>query len=227
MATAATSRRIADASIEAVKKHADLVDLVGSVIDLRKAGREFVGLCPFHDERSPSFYVNPAKGVYLCRGCGAKGDAIDFIRETEKLDFTDAVEWLANRCDVDLDGAESSGTVATLPRRSRRPEPAPDSPAWLAWYALGGTVADARADDPSGDARSWITHCIREAHRTLDLDTLACLLGAFGVPFPDERPGRGGAWYAIELEALVRDAHYDHDDAALARCLDAIDRVAA
>lgn len=68
--------------------------VVGRVVELKKAGREFTGLCPFHSERTPSFTVNDAKGFYHCFGCGAHGGAIDFVRQRQGLDFKAAVELL-------------------------------------------------------------------------------------------------------------------------------------
>ena len=71
------SGRLSQASVEEVKERADLVELVRADTELRKAGIEWVGRCPFHEERSGSFYVNPVKKVYHCYGCGVGGDAVD------------------------------------------------------------------------------------------------------------------------------------------------------
>jgi len=100
--------RIAVESIESVKQAVDMIDLVSGRTPLRKAGVEWRGRCPFHDERTPSFWVDPLKKVYFCFGCQASGDAIGFIRETESLDFTGAIEWLADRYGVELQYEESS-----------------------------------------------------------------------------------------------------------------------
>ena len=89
-------------SIERVREAVDMVDLVSTKSELRSMGSQFMGLCPFHDERTASFSVNPLKKVYLCHGCGAKGDAITFVREIEALDFAEAVELLAERYNVEL-----------------------------------------------------------------------------------------------------------------------------
>ena len=80
----------------------DLVALVGSVTTLKKAGTSWKGLCPFHGEKTPSFHVHPDKGFYYCFGCQAKGDAITFVRETEKMEFPEAVAYLARRAGVNL-----------------------------------------------------------------------------------------------------------------------------
>jgi DNA primase len=89
-------------SIERLREAVDMVDLVGSRTDLRRVGSRWVGLCPFHDERTPSFSVNSDQGLYHCFGCGVGGDAIGFVRETEALDFAEAVELLAERYNVEL-----------------------------------------------------------------------------------------------------------------------------
>jgi len=89
-------------SIERLREAVDMVDLVGARTDLRRVGSRWVGLCPFHDERTPSFSVNADQGLYHCFGCGVGGDAIGFVRETEALDFAEAVELLAERYNVEL-----------------------------------------------------------------------------------------------------------------------------
>jgi DNA primase len=100
--------RIKDASVREAVEAADMVEVVQARTQLRKAGARFTGLCPFHDERTPSFSVNPQDKLYYCFGCGVGGDIISFVRETEQLDFAQAVEWLAERFRVTLEYEESS-----------------------------------------------------------------------------------------------------------------------
>jgi DNA primase len=100
--------RIKDASVREAVEAADMVEVVQARTQLRKAGPRFTGLCPFHDEKTPSFSVNPADKLYYCFGCGAGGDVISFVRETEQLDFAQAVEFLAERFRVTLEYEESS-----------------------------------------------------------------------------------------------------------------------
>ncbi|HXL42618.1 MAG TPA: DNA primase [Gaiellaceae bacterium] len=100
--------RIKDASVREAVEAGDMVEVVQARTQLRKAGARFTGLCPFHDERTPSFSVNPQDKLYYCFGCGAGGDIISFVRETEQLDFAQAVEWLAERFRVSLEYEESS-----------------------------------------------------------------------------------------------------------------------
>src|SRR4051812_50215208 len=99
--------RIKDTSVEAVKAAADFVDVVSARTQLRKAGARYSGRCPFHEERTPSFSVNAVDKLYYCFGCGAKGDIITFVKETEQLDFAGAIEWLAQRVSLPLEYRES------------------------------------------------------------------------------------------------------------------------
>ncbi|AFI05073.1 DNA primase [Helicobacter cetorum] len=94
---------ITKSSIERLLQVVDVVDVVGSYVDLRKTGANYMARCPFHDERSASFSVNQAKGFYHCFGCGASGDSIKFVMEFEKLSFVEAVEKLAHRFNVALE----------------------------------------------------------------------------------------------------------------------------
>jgi DNA primase len=95
--------RIRDEDIAAVRERVPLEQVVGDHVALRSAGAgRLKGLCPFHDEKTPSFTVNPTLGFYKCFGCGASGDAITFVREIEHLDFSDAVEMLARRVGIEL-----------------------------------------------------------------------------------------------------------------------------
>ena len=110
--------RIAPDSVEAVKDAIDMIDLVSGRTQLRKAGAEWRGRCPFHQERTPSFWVDPLKKVYYCFGCQAKGDAINFVRETEALDYPGALEWLADRYGVTLE-YEHGSPDAERRRRER------------------------------------------------------------------------------------------------------------
>jgi DNA primase len=86
---------------------ADIVEVVGKRIQLKKAGREFKACCPFHDEKTPSFTVSPGKGFYHCFGCGAHGTAIGFLMEYEHMSFVEAIESLANIMGVEVPRSES------------------------------------------------------------------------------------------------------------------------
>ena len=112
--------RIKDTSVEAVKAAANIVDLVEARTRLRKVGARYTGLCPFHQEKTPSFSVSPDRGTYHCFGCGVGGDSIAFVRETESLDFVGAIEWLADRFHVPLEYEESSPEADAQRRRRER-----------------------------------------------------------------------------------------------------------
>ena len=77
--------------VDEVRERADIVQVVGEHVRLRKAGRDWKGLCPFHQEKTPSFVVNPDKGLYYCFGCGAGGSVFTFLEQTEGLSFPEAV----------------------------------------------------------------------------------------------------------------------------------------
>ncbi len=93
---------IADDDIARVRSSVALSDIVTPHVQLRRTGRSWVGLCPFHGERTPSFNVNDETGRYMCFGCGAKGDVFTFVQQTEHLDFVGAVERLASRAGIEL-----------------------------------------------------------------------------------------------------------------------------
>jgi DNA primase len=100
--------RIREASVREAVDAADMVEVVSARTQLRRSGVRYSGLCPFHDEKTPSFSVNPADKLFYCFGCGKGGDLISFVRETEQLEFAEAVEWLAERYRVTLEYEESS-----------------------------------------------------------------------------------------------------------------------
>jgi len=101
--------RIPDSFIEELLARTDIVDIIERRVPLRRAGKEFQALCPFHNEKSPSFTVSPAKQFYHCFGCGAHGSAIGFLMEYEGLEFRDAVEDLAKAAGLEIP-AEAAGS---------------------------------------------------------------------------------------------------------------------
>ena len=103
-----------------LKLRVNIVDVVGRVATLRKAGSRFKGLCPFHNEKSPSFHVDPDKGFYKCFGCGKAGDVITFVRETEQLTFTEAIETLGKRFGIPIEYEEGSGGPSREERSLRQ-----------------------------------------------------------------------------------------------------------
>jgi DNA primase len=111
--------RIRAEDILAVKEKADILAVVGETVGLRRAGSSWKGLCPFHDEKTPSFNVNPANGFYHCYGCGEGGDVISFVSATEQLTFTEAVERLAAKVGIEL-RYEDGGRREDQPAPGRR-----------------------------------------------------------------------------------------------------------
>jgi DNA primase len=93
---------IVDEDVVRAREAADIVAVVQTFTQLKRVGRRWVGLCPFHGEKTPSFSVNQERGLWYCFGCQAKGDVITFVRDMEHLDFVGAVEWLAARTGVTL-----------------------------------------------------------------------------------------------------------------------------
>ena len=93
---------IVDDDIERLKATVSIVDVVSEVVQLRKVGRNFVGLCPFHAEKSPSFNVNPSRGFYHCFGCQEGGDVISFLMKIDGLSFAESLERLADKYGVVL-----------------------------------------------------------------------------------------------------------------------------
>lgn len=110
---------ISDDSLERVKQAADIVEVISAHTDLRRQGSRWVGLCPFHEERTPSFSVDAGEKLYHCFGCGVGGDTIKFVEEKEGLGFAEAVELLAERYGVELE-REREDPRAEERRRQRR-----------------------------------------------------------------------------------------------------------
>jgi DNA primase len=121
---------IVDEDIAKVRASTDFLALAGEHLALRRVGMRWVGLCPFHTEKSPSFSVNAELGMYYCFGCGAKGDVITFVREVEHLDFVEAVESLAARAGIAL-RYDNESTGRDHQRKSRIHE---TLEAAIAWY---------------------------------------------------------------------------------------------
>ena len=95
-------------SIEKIKDYARIEEVVGDFVRLKRAGSNLTGLCPFHNEKTPSFVVSPAKGLFKCFGCGKSGDSISFVIEHEKLSYPEAIRYLGNRYNIELEEVELS-----------------------------------------------------------------------------------------------------------------------
>ncbi|HEY3921757.1 MAG TPA: DNA primase [Gaiellaceae bacterium] len=192
--------RIKDTSVDAVRRGAELVAVVEERTSLRKAGSQLTGRCPFHEERTASFSVDPAKGLYHCFGCGKGGDVFTFVRDTQALDWPGAVEWLADRFRIPIEYEDAKpGDDVRRNRRKRLYELLDqaasfyermlwDSPAgsfardYLAGRGLGEQVArEFRLGlAPEG---GLLTRKAREKGFTVDELKDACLSGARGDYF--------------------------------------------
>src|SRR5690606_9054196 len=94
----------------------DVVHLIGEHVALKARGREFIGLCPFHDDHKPSMYVVPAKQIYHCFSCGAGGNALTFVMDYHKMAFREALELLAQRAGIELTPWKPAGAPAAEQR---------------------------------------------------------------------------------------------------------------
>ncbi|MFT4024221.1 MAG: CHC2 zinc finger domain-containing protein [Flavihumibacter sp.] len=102
---------ISPATIQQIQNRIDIIDVVGSFVKLKKRGANYLGLCPFHNEKTPSFTVSPNKEIYKCFGCGKSGNTISFVMEHEKYSYVEALRWLANRYHIEVEETEVSAEV--------------------------------------------------------------------------------------------------------------------
>ncbi|MES2882951.1 MAG: CHC2 zinc finger domain-containing protein, partial [Bacteroidota bacterium] len=94
---------ITQTTIQQILSRIEVLDVVGSFVKLKRRGANYLGLCPFHHERTPSFTVSPVKEIFKCFGCGRSGNSISFLMEHEKLSYPDALRWLANRYNIEIE----------------------------------------------------------------------------------------------------------------------------
>ena len=99
---------ISQSTIQQILSRIDIIEIVGGFIKLKKRGANYLGLCPFHNEKSPSFTVSPSKEIYKCFGCGKSGNTISFLMEHEKYSYTDALKWLAAKYNVEIEETYAS-----------------------------------------------------------------------------------------------------------------------
>jgi DNA primase len=95
--------KISNSSIQQIKARAEVLDVVSEVVQLKQRGRNYFGLCPFHEEKTPSFSVNPALGIFHCFGCGKGGNAVTFVMEYEKIEYVEALKRLAERYGIQIE----------------------------------------------------------------------------------------------------------------------------
>jgi len=99
---------ISQQTIQEIQNRIDIIDIVGSFVKLKRRGTNLIGNCPFHHEKTPSFTVSPSKEIYKCFGCGKSGNAIGFVMEHEKYTYVEALKWLAQRYNVEIEETETS-----------------------------------------------------------------------------------------------------------------------
>src|SRR5689334_666509 len=95
-------------TIQQIQSRLDILDVVGSFVKLKRRGANYLGLCPFHNEKTPSFTVSPSKEIFKCFGCGKSGNTISFVMEHEKLSYVEALRWLAARYNIEVEETEVS-----------------------------------------------------------------------------------------------------------------------
>ncbi len=100
-----------NSDLDRVLEATDIVDLIGQYVSLRRQGREMVGLCPFHDDRRPSMFVSPHKSIFKCFACGAGGSALTFVMKRERLEFVEALRFLADRAGIELTPRKPKGAA--------------------------------------------------------------------------------------------------------------------
>src|SRR5437762_13823162 len=198
---------IKDTSVEEVKAAADIVAVVSGRTQLRKTGPRHVGRCPFHEERTPSFSVNPVEKFYYCFGCGAKGDLITFVRETEQLDFAGAIEWLADRFNVQIEYEETSPEQDARRRRRERLLAVLDSAATFYERYLWDSQAGSLARDYLA-GRGLREEVSREYRLGLALGGTTRVRKAAERRFTREEPAAAGPVNRCGIDAFYRRSLY-------------------
>jgi DNA primase len=177
---------INDHVLAELRSASDIVEVIGEHTKLKKAGRSWKGLCPFHNERTPSFTVDRDKGLYHCFGCGAGGDVIHFVRQIDRLDFPEAVEALANRFGVKIPKRASRG-----PRDDRREK-------LLEALAAAQRFYQAALEKPGSRAAAYLVErgVPEDAARRLGLghapDSWDALLRALSPAYPESLLAEAG-----------------------------------
>ena len=90
-------------TVDRIIAAADVVEVVKDYVSLKKRGVNYLGLCPFHNEKTPSFSVSPAKGIYKCFGCGKGGNAVNFIMDHEQMNYVEALKFLAKKYNIEVE----------------------------------------------------------------------------------------------------------------------------
>jgi DNA primase len=134
--------RLADDWVERVRAASDVVEVIGQTVQLKRVGRNWTGLCPFHNEKSPSFSVNPDRQFYHCFGCKAGGDVFRFVQETEKVEFLEAVELLSRRAGIPVPERRAGERAVRAPLLEALEQAATNYEQWLADPERGRAVRE-------------------------------------------------------------------------------------
>src|SRR6185437_4942573 len=110
---------MADSQVQEIKEQLPINEVVGQYVQLRRAGRNFVGRCPFHKERTPSFHVSPERNSYMCFGCGEKGDIFTFVEKIDGIDFVTALKQLAEKAGVELKQRSYAGQAQVAETKNK------------------------------------------------------------------------------------------------------------
>src|SRR5258706_1724713 len=105
---------ISPSTIQQILSRIDIIEIISSFVKLKKRGANYLGLCPFHNERTPSFTVSPSKEIYKCFGCGRSGNTISFLMEHEKYSYVEALRWLAAKYNVQIEETEVSPEIKQI-----------------------------------------------------------------------------------------------------------------
>ncbi len=109
---------ISQETIQQIVSRIDIIEIISSFVKLKKRGVNYIGLCPFHNEKSPSFTVSPSKEIYKCFGCGRSGNTISFLMEHEKYSYVESLKWLAAKYNVAIEETETSPEFKELQQAS-------------------------------------------------------------------------------------------------------------
>jgi DNA primase len=111
--------RLSQETIDQIRLRADVLEVVGDFVSLKKKGQNYWACCPFHDEKTPSFSVNPVKGIYKCFGCGKAGDAIRFVMDVEGVSYVESLRYLAKKYDIPVEESETTSDEEALRQHER------------------------------------------------------------------------------------------------------------
>jgi hypothetical protein len=180
---------IPQATEEAIKAAAKIYDVVSDAVTLKRSGSGYVGLCPFHDERTPSFNLSPAKNIFKCFGCGESGDAVSFVMKHLNKSYPEALEYLAGLYNINIDNSGSK------PKKDFKvpPRPAPPPPPPPTYFPKSSMVASLKAYDKNN-----FTQFLKDR---FGADVASELIGRYFVGTSKYWPGANVFWL---IDALGR-----------------------